>query len=303
MEEDATELNNHYMAALGMGTLVLRLGAVLQLSRKLQQGDDAMDALFIRQVLDNLSEVLPSDSQWRRIWEISTDPEDAWHDPVARPRGGQSLLERFVTFRNRFVHGRIRLVEDHATKLAQAGTMFEEMRALAGRLEEGGLALSDGRYTWKQGVKPCPCTPSSNRANRRVSLVSSKASMGRVRNAMPPCSPSPVAQRFTSRERSISRSGLSRCGNRFGVVRASCSTTASASSTTSNASSDGSGSAGPSWIGRWFRRAIRCSRYTHPRAWERGLSLPMPSSSWRNTRWTGSGHPFRSSTISAEVAS
>ena len=100
MEEDATELNNHYMAALGMGTLVLRLGAVLQLCRKLQQGDDAMDALFIRQVLDNLSEVLPSDSQWRRIWEISTDPDEAWHDPIARSKGGQSLLERFVTFRN-----------------------------------------------------------------------------------------------------------------------------------------------------------------------------------------------------------
>ena len=159
MEEDATELNNHYMAALGMGTLVLRLGAVLQLCRKLQQGDAAMDALFIRQVLDNLSEVLPSDSQWRRIWEISTDPEDAWHDPVARPKGGQSLLERFVTFRNRFVHGQIRLVEDHATKLAQAGGMFEELRALAGRLEEGGLVLSDGRYTWKHGDEAVPLHP------------------------------------------------------------------------------------------------------------------------------------------------
>ena len=89
----------------------------------------------------------------RRIWEISTDPEDAWHDSVARPKGGQSLLERFVTFRNHFVHGQIRLVEDHAVKLAQAGGMFEEMRALAGRLDEGGA--DDEHYfkynTFKSG--------------------------------------------------------------------------------------------------------------------------------------------------------
>ena len=159
MEEDAKGLNNYYMAALGMGTLILRLGAVLQLCRKLQQGDAAMDVLFIRQVLDNLSAVLPSDSQWRRVWEISTDPQENWYDAVAKTKNGQSLLERFVTFRNRFVHGHIRLVKDHATKLAQAGDMFEEMRSLATRFADGGLALSDGCYSWQQGNEIVPLHP------------------------------------------------------------------------------------------------------------------------------------------------
>ena len=87
-----------------------------------------MDALFVRQVLDNLREVLPSDSNWRRIWEISTEPEDALHGPITRPtKNSQSLLERFVTFRNRF-HGHSARGE-HATKLASAGEMFEEMLA------------------------------------------------------------------------------------------------------------------------------------------------------------------------------
>lgn len=157
IKEDATGLNNHFMAALGMGTLILRLGAVLQLCRKLQRGDT--DALFIRQVLNNLSEVLPSDSQWRRIWEISTEPEDPLYYAVARSKGGQSLLERFVTFRNRFVHGQIRLVEEDALKLANAGVMFEEMRVLSSRFVDGGLALSDRHYTWKQGDEIVPLHP------------------------------------------------------------------------------------------------------------------------------------------------
>ena len=149
MSKDVSGLNNYYMAALGMGTLVLRLGAVIQLCRKLRRGDAGMDALFVRQVLDNLREVLPSDSNWRRIWEISTEPEDALYGPITRPtKNSQSLLERFVTFRNRFVHGQIRLVESDATKLALAGEMFEEMRLLASLLSEGRLSLTDGRYMW-----------------------------------------------------------------------------------------------------------------------------------------------------------
>ena len=160
LEEHPAGLNNHYMAALGMGTLVLRLGAVLQLCKRLELGDDNMDALFVRQVLDNLSEVLPSDSQWRRIWEISTDHGSSWFVPVAKSNGGRpSLLERFVTFRNRFVHGQVRLVSDHTPQLAEAGKMFREMRTLAGRFTDGGLLLKQGQYEWKQGGNTVPLHP------------------------------------------------------------------------------------------------------------------------------------------------
>jgi hypothetical protein len=40
VEEDPAGLNNFYMAALGLSTLMLRLGAVIQLCQKFERLDD-----------------------------------------------------------------------------------------------------------------------------------------------------------------------------------------------------------------------------------------------------------------------
>ena len=42
-----SDFNNYYMAALGLSTLLLRLGAVVSLCKKLHHLDDKEDASFI----------------------------------------------------------------------------------------------------------------------------------------------------------------------------------------------------------------------------------------------------------------
>jgi len=129
IEADPAGLNNFFMAGFGMSTMILRMGAVIQLCRKFENLDEQGDALFTRQVLDNLRETLPSDTSWKNLWIISS-MDEAWKTPSVQPKGGQSLLERFVTFRNRFVHQQIQLKAEYVQQIANGIRLFEEMSAL-----------------------------------------------------------------------------------------------------------------------------------------------------------------------------
>ena len=109
IESDPAGLNNYFMAALGMSTLILRFGAVIQLCQKFENLDEHGDALFLKQILDNLRESLPSDTSWKNLWALSAE-EDTWLKPVLKPKNAEALLNRFITFRNRYVHQLIRIV-------------------------------------------------------------------------------------------------------------------------------------------------------------------------------------------------
>ena len=124
IENDNAGLNNFFMAAFGMSTLILRLGAVIQMCRKFERFDEYGDALFTKLVLDNLCETLPSDTSWKNLWNISAVDED-WKRPTLQPKGGQSLLERFVTFRNKFVHQNIQLSKEYIPQLYNRIGLFE----------------------------------------------------------------------------------------------------------------------------------------------------------------------------------
>ena len=108
IESDPAGLNNYFMAALGMSTLILRFGAVIQLCQKFENLDEHGDALFLKQILDNLRESLPSDTSWKNLWALSAE-EDTWLKPVLKPKNGEALFNRFITFRNRYVHQLIRI--------------------------------------------------------------------------------------------------------------------------------------------------------------------------------------------------
>ena len=101
VEEDAAGLNNLFMAGLGMGTLFLRMGAVIQMSEKLHDGDISNDALFMKQVMDNLRETLPSDTNWKILWYASMKPGSKWDNAIPRDGNKDSILDRFVTLRNK----------------------------------------------------------------------------------------------------------------------------------------------------------------------------------------------------------
>ena len=85
IENDNAGLNNFFMAAFGMSTLMLRMGAIIQMCRKFELLDEYGDALFTKQVLDNLREILPSDDSWKNVWNISA-VDDAWKSPTLQAK-------------------------------------------------------------------------------------------------------------------------------------------------------------------------------------------------------------------------
>ena len=145
LRNDSSGLNNYFMAALGMSTLILRLGAVIQLCRKFESLNEEGDLLFSKQLLDNLCETLPSDTNWKNIWVASAVDEN-WKKPAENE--AQSLLSRFVTFRNHFVHQKIQLRENQVDKLIGGIEIFKKMEVLVALFENGRLELRNNQYFW-----------------------------------------------------------------------------------------------------------------------------------------------------------
>jgi hypothetical protein len=67
-----------------------------------------------------------------------------------KPKNGEALLNRFITFRNRYVHQIIRLEESFLPQIVSAVSLFDEMAELTGLFSEGNLLLSEGKFTWQQ---------------------------------------------------------------------------------------------------------------------------------------------------------
>jgi hypothetical protein len=141
-----SDLNNYYMAALGLSTLLLRLGAVVSLCKKLHRLDDKGDALFMKQVIDNLRETLPSDTSWRTIWEISATEDVHWSQPLVKDKNGENILGRFVKFRNAFVHQSIRIIPEHIASIQKSILLFDEMANLVDLFENTSISLEENKF-------------------------------------------------------------------------------------------------------------------------------------------------------------
>ena len=146
IDKQKSDFNNYYMAALGLSTLLLRLGAVVSLCKKLHHLDDKGDALFMKQVIDNLRESLPSDTSWRIIWEISATEDSHWNKPLLEKSNGQNLLGRFVKFRNDYVHQFVRIVPEHIVKIEKSLVLFDEMAKLAELFENATISLEQNKF-------------------------------------------------------------------------------------------------------------------------------------------------------------
>lgn len=146
-----TELNNFFMAALGFATLTLRLGAVILLCKKLEKGDEQEDALFLKQVLDNLRETLPSDSNWKNVWLISAEENTEWsYFSKCSKKGEQSLLEQFVSFRNKFVHQEINVSVACSEKLMNGIKIFDELEKALDLFKDSELIEQEGKFYFIQ---------------------------------------------------------------------------------------------------------------------------------------------------------
>ena len=120
-------VNNLFMAGLGASSLILRLGAVIQLSKKLEEGTPEDDALLMKQIVNNLRENLPSDTSWKVIWSITCPEDSPWRACITPPKGQQSLMERFITFRNKYVHGYISLRDQDVKKISDGIAILHEI--------------------------------------------------------------------------------------------------------------------------------------------------------------------------------
>lgn len=154
IDNDSAKLNNLFMAGLGMGTLFLRMGAVIQMSTKLHDGDTSNDALYMKQVLDNLRETLPSDTNWKNLWYASMHPGSKWQNAIPKnsKENNNTILDRFVTFRNKFVHQSIRITSIQNSELKKGIDVLDSMASLYSLFEGGSIELIDEKYFWKQGT-------------------------------------------------------------------------------------------------------------------------------------------------------
>ena len=154
IEKEPAQLNNLIMAGMGMSTLFIRMGAVIQMSKKLNDGDSSNDVLFLKKVMDNLRETKPTDTNWIELWEASMQSGSEWEKPCIPPKNADSLLKRFVTFRNKFVHQSIRLVPEHLNELKKGLSTLDEMAKLFDLFAGSEIVWIDEKYFWKKGISP-----------------------------------------------------------------------------------------------------------------------------------------------------
>lgn len=147
---NATALNNLFMAGLGMATLFLRMGAVIQMSRRLHDGDATNDALFMKQVVDNLRETLPSDTSWKNLWYASQEDGSKWAQAIPVIRDNKTILDLFVEFRNRFVHQIISIRPESGPDLRKGIDVLAQMADLYALFEGGEVVRREERYYWQQ---------------------------------------------------------------------------------------------------------------------------------------------------------
>jgi len=151
IENEPAKLNNLFMAGLGMSTLFLRMGAVIQMSKKLHDGDSNDDALFMKQVMDNLRETLPSDTNWKNLWYASMQEGSKWQQAIPLGKDKITILDQFVTFRNKFVHQYIRIVPDHIQEITKGLAILQSMSKLYSLFERGSIIQIEEKFYWQEG--------------------------------------------------------------------------------------------------------------------------------------------------------
>jgi hypothetical protein len=116
--ESHKNLNNLFMSGLGMGTLYLRMGAVLMIAEKIDPSAGEQDVFFLKTIADKLIHKLPSDGEWKDIWSayLKNDKKSQWYNIIKSspviPGSNGSIYEKFVTLRNDIVHQEIIIKPD-----------------------------------------------------------------------------------------------------------------------------------------------------------------------------------------------
>jgi hypothetical protein len=104
--------------------------------------------------MDNLRETLPSDTSWKNLWYSSMLADSEWEKAIPKDSNNNTALDRFVTFRNKFVHQSIRLVPEHLNELIIGLNTIDEIAKLFDLFANSKIVLIDEKYFWKKGISP-----------------------------------------------------------------------------------------------------------------------------------------------------
>ena len=88
-------------------------------------------------------------------------PNSEWERciPADKANNSQTLLDRFVTFRNKFIHQSIRLIPEHLDSVRKEIKVMDEMMALYPLFAGGEIALKSGKYHWVKDSIPLELHP------------------------------------------------------------------------------------------------------------------------------------------------
>jgi hypothetical protein len=142
-ESECARLNNLFMAGLGMGTLFLRMGAVVQICEKIQKinlKDELTqeDIAYKKSILDNIADQLPTDGNWQNLYILSAETNSRWYK-TADNKEIKGLIDKFVTLRNDIVHEKIVMTAAHAEKLEEGVKYLDAMTQMYALFEDATI--------------------------------------------------------------------------------------------------------------------------------------------------------------------
>ena len=138
-------LNNLFMAGLGMGTLYLRMGAVLMIAEKTNKSADESDISFLKVMAEKLIHKLPTDGDWLEIWRnfLETEKKCKWNEIIAKS-AKTNIHNAFVSLRNDIAHQKLVInPSSESSKVKVALKVLDAMTSFRTQFEQSIISTEN----------------------------------------------------------------------------------------------------------------------------------------------------------------
>lgn len=138
-------LNNIIMAGLGMGTLYLRMGAVLMIAEKTNKSADENDISFLKVMAEKLIHKLPADGDWLEIWKkfLETEKKCKWNEIISKS-AQPDIHSAFVSLRNDIAHQKLVInPSSESSKVKEALKVLDAMTSFRIQFEQSIISTEN----------------------------------------------------------------------------------------------------------------------------------------------------------------
>jgi hypothetical protein len=138
-------LNNLFMAGLGMGTLYLRMGAVLMIAEKTNKSADESDVSFLKIFAEKIIYKLPADGDWLEIWKnfLEKDKQCKWNEIISKSTQPK-IHDAFVSLRNDIAHQKIVISEtSDLSEIQKALKTLDAMSSFRTQFEQSIISIEN----------------------------------------------------------------------------------------------------------------------------------------------------------------